>query len=397
MPSVATSAVGRDELYERLASFGEIPFGTEERVRALDRFFQAPTGREKPNRFWRVDFESLVPAPQAIASDAGSVTVESSDAKVVACDLATAARDYPQLLKRALRATDATKTKFGAIAQAFAGLGAFVYVPADRACDEPITIHYQAGSGAIFPWTVVLAERGARLSLIERITTGSGAFVSSLGEIVAEEHADVTYAVIQRAGDGARTIASRVARPGRDARVAFALAELGADLAGGDVTVSIDEPGADARVTALFFPNRSQHVDLISTIEHRAGEATSETLVKSAARERGQARFLGNIRIAEKAQASEAFLRDDALLLSRNAHIDSVPALEIAANEVRAYHGATVGAIDEEQLFYMTSRGIERKDAETMIALGFFEPAIQRFPTEALRNDIREALKAKVE
>ncbi|MBV9269803.1 MAG: SufD family Fe-S cluster assembly protein, partial [Candidatus Eremiobacteraeota bacterium] len=101
--------------------------------------------------------------------------------------------------------------------------------------------------------------------------------------------------------------------------------------------------------------------------------------------------------IAENAQASEAFLRDDALLLSRNAHIDSVPALEIAANEVRAYHGATVGAIDEEQLFYMTSRGIERKDAETMIALGFFEPAIERFPTEALRSDIREALKAKVE
>ena len=82
----------------------------------------------------------------------------------------------------------------------------------------------------------------------------------------------------------------------------------------------------------------------MSTVEHRAGDATSETLVKSAARERGQARFLGNIRIAPHAQGSDARLRDDALLLSATAHVDSVPALEIGANDVKAYHGATVGA-----------------------------------------------------
>ena len=95
-------------------------------------------------------------------------------------------------------------------------------------------------------------------------------------------------------------------------------------------------------------------------MEHLAGEATSETLVKSAASERGQARFLGNIRIAPHAQGSDARLRDDALLLSQTAHVDSVPALEIGANDVKAYHGATVGAIDAEQIFYMESRGIER-------------------------------------
>ena len=85
-----------------------------------------------------------------------------------------------------------------------------------------------------------------------------------------------------------------------------------------------------------------------------------------------------------------------ALLLSKKAHIDSVPALEIAANDVKAYHGATVGAIDEEQIFYMTSRGIDREAAEKMIALGFFEPAIERFPTQALRERLRAALQEKV-
>ncbi|HZT11904.1 MAG TPA: SufD family Fe-S cluster assembly protein, partial [Candidatus Baltobacteraceae bacterium] len=132
------------------------------------------------------------------------------------------------------------------------------------------------------------------------------------------------------------------------------------------------------------------------TVSHEVGESQSRTLVKSAAAGQGQARYLGNIRIAPHAQATDAALRDDALLLSKRAHIDSVPALEIAANDVKAYHGATVGALDEEQIFYMTSRGIERQQAETMIALGFFEPAIEHFPANALREEVRAALRAKV-
>ncbi|MEO6913727.1 MAG: SufD family Fe-S cluster assembly protein, partial [Candidatus Baltobacteraceae bacterium] len=156
-------------------------------------------------------------------------------------------------------------------------------------------------------------------------------------------------------------------------------------------------PGITAQITALFFPRGEQHIDMMSTIDHTVGESQSDTLIKSAAIGNGQARYLGNIRIAADAQGSNANLRDDALLLSKNAHIDSVPALEIAANDVKAYHGATVGALDEEQIFYMTSRGIARTDAEKMIALGFFEPAIARFPGEALREELRLALQKKVE
>ncbi len=158
----------------------------------------------------------------------------------------------------------------------------------------------------------------------------------------------------------------------------------------------MEAPGAEAGVTALFFPNGSQHVDVVSTVDHRVGETRSQTMVKSAATGAGQARYLGNIRIAAHAQGSDASLRDDALLLSRKAHIDSIPALEIAANDVKAYHGATVGAIDQTQIFYMESRGIARAEAERMIALGFFEPAIARFPSENLRTELRAALAEKL-
>lgn len=395
--AVADASSRQRALYDRLDAFDPSLLSASLRSAALDYFFARPSGRERPGRFWRIDFESLVPDAAAIAPRRCGVAIETSDAAIVACDLATAAREHPNLLARAFGRTAAHETKFGALARAFASDGAFVYVPADHACDEPVTIAYEAPAGAaVFPWSVVLAERGARVTVVERLAAGADAFVCGGLEIIGDEHADVTYAVIQRAAETASTIATRAARPGRDARVTLAVAELGGALAASDLHVSFDAPGAYAAIIALFFPGGSQHVDVVSTVDHRAGDAASETLVKSAALERGQARFVGNIRIAPHAQGSDARLRDDALLLSPTAHIDSVPALEIGANDVKAYHGATVGAIDADQVFYMESRGIARTDAERMIALGFFEPAIERFPSASLRDDLRAAVAAKL-
>jgi len=396
-PDRGVSAARTHELYDRVASFDELLLPSDARLAALDRFFSLPSGRERPGRFWRVDFDSIVPAAGAVTAGAAEVRVENAAAGVLVCDLATAAREHRELFARAFGTTGIGASKFGALAQAFAGTGLFAYVPADHACDEPLLFHYHAPAGiAVFPWSVVLAERGARVTVVERVTSGAHAFVCGATEIVTDANADVTYAACQQTDGTARAIIHRVARPGRDARLTWALAELGAELAAGDVRVSIEEPGIDAQVTALFFPRGSQHVDVVSTVHHRAGEASSETLVKSAARERGQARFLGNIRIERNAQGSDARLRDDALLLSPTAHVDSVPALEIAANDVKAYHGATIGAIDAEQIFYMQSRGIDVSAAERMIALGFFEPAIERFPSARLRDDIRSDLSEKL-
>jgi len=367
----------------------------QERDTELQAFAATRSGREKPGRYWKIDLETL--APNGNGGAAGTVAVESTGSRLVAVDLETAARDHADLLARAFRQAIEPQHKFAHLALAHVKLGAFVYVPADCAIDEPIVVRYSANAGeTIYPYTVVLAERGARVAVIERLELGSGTFACGIAEIVTAENADVTYASAQFAPDDARVLFTRVARPGRDARVAWASAELGAGLSVSDVAVSIVQPGIDAKIAALFFPTGTQHVDIVSSVDHRSGDATSDTLVKSAAAGHGQGRYLGNIRIAAHAQHTDASLRDDALLLSQSAHIDSIPALEIAANDVKAYHGATVGALDDESIFYMTSRGIDRNEAERMIALGFFEPAIDRFPTEALRDELRDALQAKI-
>lgn len=409
MPNLTLTDGG---LRERLNAFDADVLPPEVRARALDRFFALRSGRQGPGRYWRIDLETIGPDASAVAVPVGSnavsprsqtfvtpaatMTIENPSGRALACDLVTAACLHRPLLMRALGATTAAETKFGALTTAFAQLGAFVYVPADVAAEEPITITYDVPRGAaVFPYTVVLAERGARATVIERFT-GDGTFVCGIDEVAAEDGSDVSFVTCQRLCADTQFVQTRAARPQRDATVAWACAELGSALCVVDLSIAIEAPGISANVTSLFFPSGTQHVDVVSTVDHAIGDSTSQTLVKSAAVDRGQARFLGNIRIAPNAQRSNANLRDDALLLSPNAHVDSVPALEIGANDVKAYHGATVGAIDAEQIFYMGSRGIERRAAERMIALGFFEPAIAHFPTEQLREEIRRALEGKL-
>ncbi|MDQ2872524.1 MAG: Fe-S cluster assembly protein SufD, partial [Candidatus Eremiobacteraeota bacterium] len=358
-----------------------------------------PSRREKTGRFWKIDLERVEIPESAMQSAAGDPVIEASQARgSIVCTLREAAENHRALFERAFGVAAGARTqKFAALATALTNTGSFVYVPADVAVDDPIVITYTATGAGLFPYTLVLLERGARATIIERVNSRTNeTFVCGVAEVVTEEGAHAVYASEQTLPGDARVFFTRAAKPGRDATVEWSVAELGSALSVSSIDVAIQSTGADAQITALFFPNADQHVDMVSTVEHDVGESRSDTIVKSAATGSGQARYLGNIHIAAHAQGSAASLRDDALLLSKRSHIDSVPALEIAANDVKAFHGATVGALDEEQVFYMLSRGIERSAAEKMIALGFFEPAIARFPTEALRERLRSALEAKI-
>ena len=353
----------------------------------LELFRATPSGREKPGRYWKHDLEKLEPPTDAKAG--GRVTFASNDARITVRELDAANAHKGKAI--------GNERKFAFLTLAFSKLGAFVHVPANVQSDEPIFITYHADAGeTVFPHTVVVTDAGARATIIERFDIGAGAFVCGISEIITGERADITYASAQAAPSDARVLYTRAAKPGRNARVQWASADLGGALSTNDTFITIDEPGIDANIATLFFPTGSEAVDVVTSVDHRVGDATSNTLVKTAANGNGQGRYLGNIRIAKDAQHSQAALRDDALLLSKKAHIDSIPALEIAANDVKAYHGATVGALDDEAIFYMTTRGIEKSEAQRMIALGFFEPVIDAFPSEALREELRGIVAAKM-
>jgi Fe-S cluster assembly protein SufD len=325
----------------------------------------------------------------------------AADARVLVTSLSAARREHAALLAPVLHSiVDPLGDRFAALATAFQNCGAFVYVPDGVVVDAPIQLLFVNGAAqaaAVFPHIVVVLGAGARATVIERHAGEGDAFVCGVVEAQLGAGAQLDMVGIQQADVEARVFASRGASCERDATMRWHLAELGGGLARSVVTTRLAGSGARGEAAALFFTGATQHVDLTVHTDHVVGQTTSTTVVRSAATDHGQGRFFGNIAIRKQAHGSDASLRDDALLLSKFAHIDSVPALEIAANDVKAFHGATVGSVDEEQLFYARSRGIGRADALRMIALGFFEPVVSRFPGERLRDEIRTALDHKID
>lgn len=402
--SLEVRGFGKDALEALLDARGPGAIPAQARFDALARFEELPAPATLKGRGWRrdlakFDHSHLHAFDNAAAVLPPAVSPAAVNRGVIVAAFGSAAAEHPAEFAAAFGAAlDTRDDKFASLALAFQTGGFFVHVPAGVQLDETLVLTYEARDAAFFPYTLVSLGEGARARVLERVRSLPGApLVCGLTEIVARGHADLTFATFQAADETATTyIMTRRAALGSDAHLALCLAETGAVHAYERVRVGANARGARADVTAFFFANAAQHVDIGSEVVHAAPATTSQTVVRSAGTEKGQGRYLGNIKILADAHGADASLRDDALLLSPDAHVDSVPALEIAANDVKAFHGATVGAISEDELFYAESRGIPRADAERMIALGFFEPALARFPGEALREELRVTLAAKL-
>jgi FeS assembly protein SufD len=336
---------------------------------------------------------------------AGSVYFEpqtrTGDERAVVCSLADAKRK-PGSGAHAVHQhiVDWHDDRFTALATAFQNCGAYVEIPRGVSLDAPLQLLWSSRPGeaaAVFPHIVVHAGAGARATIVERHVGEGDALVCGIVEIDLAPGARVDYVVVQQADDGARLFFTRAARCAQGATIGWHLAEFGGALARSVTRSQLAAPHATAEVNAFFFVRGFSHADLVADADHCAPQTNSQTVVRTAAADRGQGRFAGTIRIAADAHGCDASMRDDALLLSRDAYLDAVPALEIAANDVSVSHAATVGSLDEEQLFYVQTRGISRRQAEHIVALAFFEPALTRFPSDALRDEMRTILDTQLD
>lgn len=408
---------------ERLDELGPSGGGAVDAIarrRALDAYLRFGNETERFPARWRHDYAALPfadlvwstgrvritsTAKAAGLVHSGSIYLEppaaAGDPRGMLLSLADAVRTQPERVAAVHQRVVAPGTdRFTALATAFQNCGAFVDVPDGVVLDEPVTLLWSARPGtasAVFPHTAIRLGRGAAATIVERHLGEGESFVAGIVEADIGPGARLDYVVLQAADDGARVFFRRAARCADGASVGWHLAELGAALARSALDLTLEGRGARGETNALFFANGFANVDLALSVAHRARETESTSLVRSAAADRGHGRFTGNVRIDPDAHASRASMRDDALVLSRDAYIEAVPALEIDANDVAVSHAATVGSLDEEQLFYVQSRGIARASAERMVALAFFEPVIARFPSEALREEVRLALDSRLE
>jgi len=320
---------------------------------------------------------------------------------VVFCDLDRAAEEHPDLVERTLHAlVPIDRTKFTALHAAFRTGGTFLYVPRDVRIELPLqsaTSLHDHGA-AVFPHTVVVAEEGADVTLIDRYVSPDlpSAFSDAIAEIYVGDGAHVRYASIQEWGLGVTHLGVQRARVGRDAEFRSLAVGFGASLARAEAETVLAGTGGFSEMLGVFFADGTQHFDHRSVQDHEAPHCTSDLLYKGALRDASRAVYSGWVHVRPGAQKTDAMQTSRNIVLSEHAKADAIPNLEIEANDVRCGHAASVGPVEEETLFYLESRGIPRAEAERLIVTGFFQEVLDRVALQEVRRNAELAIQEEL-
>jgi Fe-S cluster assembly protein SufD len=291
--------------------------------------------------------------------------------------------------------------KFAAHNAAVWEYGLLVVVPRGVELDKPLYIRVTNSSegGALLWRLVVVAEEGARFTLVEEAVSTSPelpAYTNAAEELFLEAGSKLEYVSIQNLSRETWHFATHHARVERDAELDWIAGGFGSKK--GKVRIQNDLAGAGAtsRVTGAYFTDGEQHLDYDTFQEHIAPSTTSDFAFKGALRDTSTAVWRGMIRVERDAQKTNAYQENRNLMLSPTTHAVPIPGLEILANDVRCTHGATVSRVDREELFYAMARGLSRGEAERLIVRGFFQDILDRIEFEAVRDALAEALEARI-
>jgi Fe-S cluster assembly protein SufD len=327
------------------------------------------------------------------ALDRRGVHFESIDA---------ALEDHPELVEPYLHnLVPIDRTKFTALHAAFRTGGTFLHVPRDTAIELPLqTLTYlDTDEAAIFPHTLIVVEAGSEVTFIDRYASPAltRAFSDAITEIFVGEGAHVRYASIQEWGSGVTHLGIQRARVGRDAELRTLAIGFGASLARAEAETVLAEPGGFSEMLGVFFADEDQHFDHRSIQDHVAPNCTSDLLYKGALRDRSRAVYSGWVHVRPDAQKTNAMQTSRNIVLSEHAKADAIPNLEIEANDVRCGHAASVGPVDEDAIFYLTSRGIPRPEAERLIVSGFFQEVLDRVKIDEVREGAEQAIQDELD
>ena len=322
---------------------------------------------------------------------------------IIFCDLDTAVRHHADLVEPHFMTTavPVDTNKFTALHGALWNGGVFLYVPRGVTVTLPLqalTAHTTA-AGMQHGHTLVVAEAQSQVTLVDEQLSERGdlpGLANGVVELHLKAGAKVTYLHMQNWSRRLRGFANGSAVLAADSQLCWATAGLGARLLWNGIRVQLQEPGSHARLCGLILTDGRQHLDYQTRQDHMAPHTTSDLLFKSALFGRSRTVFRGVVWLRPEAQQTDAFQSSHALLLSPNARADAIPILEIEADDVRCKHGATTGRIDDDQLFYLMSRGLSYQEAQRMIVQGFFETVLTEFPVEGLQEKIRHTLDARI-
>jgi Fe-S cluster assembly protein SufD len=323
---------------------------------------------------------------------------------VIFTDLTTAEKQHPDKLAHIMgQIVSPDEGKFAALATAFANTGVFVYVPAGVNVESPLhSVIWGPGDNlAYFSHLVVWLEDGASLTYVHEAASpnSQGAQTLHAGnvELHIGEGASLKFVELQSWGKHVWNFSHERARVSRDGNLDWIFGALGSHLTKNFSELELVGDGATGRMSGFYFTDGDQHLDHDTQQNHLAQHTTSDLLFKGALKGRSRSVWQGMIYVAPEAQKTDGYQANRNLILSSEARADSIPGLEILADDVRCTHGATVGKIDPEPIFYLLSRGIPYADAERMIVEGFFDPIMQRIPFDGVRERFQQAIIDKMD
>jgi Fe-S cluster assembly protein SufD len=277
--------------------------------------------------------------------------------------------------------------------------GLLVHVPKGVVLEKPLYVQVTSSGGSLFWRMVVIADEGARFTLIEDLGSAGDdtiAYTNAVVELFVDPHAKIEYVSLQNLSQETWHFGRHKAWLERDSELDWVIGGFGSKRGKVWIENDLAGPGATSRVTGAYFADGDQHLDYDTFQEHIAPNTESDFAFKGALRENASAVWRGMIRVEEGAQKTNAYQENRNLLLSDKAHADSIPGLEIMANDVRCTHGATLGRINREELFYLMARGLSRAEAERLIVRGFFQDVLDRIELEPVRDALGAALEARI-
>jgi len=328
-------------------------------------------------------------------------SVAGLPAGVVAIGLSQAIADerYAEIVRSNLaRHADYVANGFTALNTGFISHGAFIYIPRGITVDQPIQIAFITDgehlSAASFPRVLVVAEENSSATFVESYSsTGDSVyFTNAVIEIVLKDGARLEHYKVQRESQSAFHIATTQADLGPNSSYDSTTITFGAQLSRHDYGVTMDHEGVECWVDGLYLVTAGQHTDTHSVIDHRKPHCTSHQLYKGILDGKSRAVFNGKVFVRHDAQKTDAMQTNKNLLLSNEARVDTKPQLEILADDVKCAHGAAVGQIDEDELFYLATRGIHPDLARNLLTYGFAEEVIGKIKVESIRAELDEAV-----
>lgn len=436
-----TGQLTRDTVLELSRQLGEPEVASLRRLAAWDAYVALPMPTNRDEEWRRTDIRPLrldevqplgptypaVPALDALPDDLRGAVAEG-DARsglfvqrgpspvlreldadlarqgVLLMDLDQLARERPDLFERYYMVEAAKPNeKFAALHAAYTSGGVFLYVPRGVRLDLPVQALQWADSAehAIFPHTLIVAEPGSDVSFVEQhasadVPTERQGFASAVVEILARQGARVRYSFLQDWGPTVWSFTTIRALVERDATVDTLVGGFGGRLSKNRVETALVGQGASAKMLGILFGTDHQHFDYHTLQDHVAPNTTSDLLYKFALKDNARSVFSGMIKAHKQAQKTDAVQTNRNLLLSDHCRADSIPNLEIEANDLRCTHAAAIAPVDEEQVFYLMSRSIPRSDAVRLIVEGFFEPLLEQIPLPGLRERVRATVERKM-